>query len=73
MTHRTTDNDLLDLWNCVRKNDKRAISIMSNKEYSEEVSKNIFTRTTPEEIILCLNYDGMYGINNINIIKSPLP
>ena len=70
MTHRTTDDDLLDLWNCVRENDKRAISIMSNKEYSEEVSKNIFTRTTPEEIILCLNYDGMYGINNINKVMQ---
>ena len=70
MTHRTTDDDLLDLWSCVRANDKRAISIMSNKEYSEEVSKNIFTRTTPEEIILCLNYDGMYGINNINKVMQ---
>ena len=70
MTHRTSDEDLLDLWDCVRKNDKRAISIMSNKEYSEEVSKNIFTRTTSEEIILCLNYDGMYGINNINKVMQ---
>lgn len=70
MTHRTTDDDLLDLWNCVRENDKRAISIMSNKEYSEEVSKNIFTRTSSEEIILCLNYDGMYGINNINKVMQ---
>ncbi len=70
MTHRTTDDDLLDLWSCVRENDKRAISIMSNKEYSEEISKNIFTRTTPEEIILCLNYDGMYGINNINKVMQ---
>lgn len=70
MTHRTTDEDLLDLWNCVRKNDKRAISIISSKEYSEEVSKNIFIRTSSEEIILCLNYDGMYGINNINKVMQ---
>lgn len=70
MTHRTTDKDLLELWDCVRRNDKRAISIMSNKEYSEEVSKNIFNRTSSEEIILCLNYDGMYGINNINKVMQ---
>lgn len=70
MTHRTSDSDLLDLWTCVRNNDKRAISIMSNKEYSEEVSKNIFNRTENEEVILCLNYDGMYGINNINRVMQ---
>lgn len=70
MTHRTSDVDLLDLWTCVRNNDKRAISIMSNKEYSEEVSKNIFNKSAEEEIILCLNYDGMYGINNINRVMQ---
>lgn len=70
MTHRTSDEDLLDLWKCVRNNDKRAISIMSNKEYSEDVSKNIFIKTAEEEIILCLNYDGMYGINNINRVMQ---
>ena len=70
MIHRTSDENLLVLWDCVRNNDKRAISIMSNNEYSEEVSKNIFTRTAEEEIILCLNYDGMYGINNINKVMQ---
>lgn len=70
MTHRTSDKDLLDFWNCVRKNDNRAISIMSNKEYSEELSKDVFKKTTEEEIILCLNYDGMYGINNINRVMQ---
>ncbi len=70
MTHRTTDEDLLDLWNCIRSNDKRSISIMSNKEYSQEISQEIFNRTMDEEIILCLNYDGMYGINNINRVMQ---
>lgn len=70
MTHRTSDKDLLDFWNCVRENDKRAISIMSNKEYSEILSKDVFTKTAEEEIILCLNYDGMYGINNINRVMQ---
>lgn len=70
MTHRTSDEDLLDLWKCIRINDKRAISIMGNKEYSEEVSKKIFFKTCEDEIILCLNYDGMYGINNINKVMQ---
>ncbi len=70
MIHRTSDDDLLKLWNCVRKNDKKAITIMSNKEYSEDISTKIFDRTSAEEIILCLNYDGMYGINNINKVMQ---
>lgn len=43
---------------------------MSNKEYSQEISQEIFNRTMDEEIILCLNYDGMYGINNINRVMQ---
>lgn len=70
MTHRTTDKELLKLWDCVRKNDKAAINIMSSKEYSEDISPKIFERTSDEEIILCLNYDGMYGINNINKVMQ---
>ena len=70
MTHRTSDKDLLELWKCVRVNDKKAISIMGSKEYSEKVSKNIFEKTFDDEIILCLNYDGMYGINNINKVMQ---
>lgn len=74
MTHRTSDKDLLELWKCVRVNDKKAISIMGSKEYSEKVSKNIFVKTFDDEIILCLNYDGMYGINNINkVMQSSNP
>ena len=27
---------------------------------------SIFEHSKDDEIILCLNYDGLYGINNIN-------
>lgn len=67
-THRTTEVELLNLWSAVRNNEKKAITIMSNQEYSEELSDNVFVRDDEEEIVLCLNYDGMYGINNINKI-----
>ena len=32
------------------------------------IDENIFKRISDDEIILCLNYDGLYGINNINRI-----
>lgn len=30
------------------------------------MDESIFTAAEDDEIILCLNYDGLYGINNIN-------
>ena len=68
--HRTTDEDLLDLWDCVRKNKERAIAIMNNQEYTQPLSDQIFEKGIDDEIVLCLNYDGMYGINNINKIRQ---
>ena len=73
-TYRTTEEELLNLWFAIRNNDNKAITIMSNQEYSEELSDKVFVRDDEEEIVLCLNYDGMYGINNINkIIQNTNP
>lgn len=73
-THRTKKEELLNLWTAIRNNDKKAITIMSNQEYSEELSDKVFIKEDEEEIVLCLNYDGMYGINNINkIIQNTNP
>ncbi len=33
---------------------------------TEEISDDIFLRFRKNEVVLCLNYDGLYGINNIN-------
>lgn len=33
---------------------------------SIQLDESIFERTSESEIVLCLNYDGLYGINNIN-------
>ena len=30
------------------------------------LDKTLFEAQREDEIILCLNYDGLYGINNIN-------
>jgi hypothetical protein len=73
-TNRTNDSDLLGLWKMVRDNDDNAINKISNQEYSSELDLTIFEQQDEDEIILCLNYDGLYGINNINRIlqeKNP--
>lgn len=73
-THRTDKEELLSLWSAVRNNDKKAITIMSNQEYSEELSDQVYKQNEESEIVLCLNYDGLYGINNINkIIQNNNP
>ncbi|MCQ2382766.1 MAG: AAA family ATPase [Clostridia bacterium] len=68
--HRTKDQDLLELWEAVRHNDKKAVNILSNQEYTQPLSEDIFKQDADDEIVLCLNYDGMYGINNINKVKQ---
>ena len=34
--------------------------------YSTVLDKSLFEAQREDEIILCLNYDGLYGINNVN-------
>ena len=70
--HRTSDQDLLELWDAVRNDNKRAINILSNQEYTQPLSEEIFRDAIEGEIVLCLNYDGMYGINNINKIRQSI-
>lgn len=65
-TNRTNDEDLLDLWKLIRDNDDQAYNKICNKEYSSPPNEEIFNRISSDEIILCLNYDGLFGINNIN-------
>jgi len=68
LTHpfRTTDEALLTLWDRVRDLDDRIEESLSKNEYSKELGESLFTRHGADEIVLCLNYDGLYGINNVN-------
>lgn len=68
LTHpfRTTDEALLALWDRVRDLDDRIEESLSKNEYSKELGASLFTRHGADEIVLCLNYDGLYGINNVN-------
>jgi ATP-dependent exoDNAse (exonuclease V) alpha subunit len=46
--------------------DDRIVETISKYHYSASLDASIFVQAEPDEIILCLNYDGLYGINNIN-------
>ena len=64
--HRTKDKRLLELWDKVRQMDDTAKEIIERESYSLKVDETLFSSLEPGEAILCLNYDGLYGINNIN-------
>ncbi|GAA3871149.1 ATP-dependent RecD-like DNA helicase [Leifsonia kafniensis] len=64
--YRTKDDGLLNLWDRVRTLDDRIEESLSANGYSTVLDATLFTRADPDEIVLCLNYDGLYGINNIN-------
>jgi ATP-dependent exoDNAse (exonuclease V) alpha subunit len=63
---RTKNNSLLNFWSKVRNIDDDITEIMAQNGYSTVLDKSLFETQRQDEIILCLNYDGLYGINNIN-------
>ena len=60
------NNDLLKLWDKVRNLDEDIDEYITQNKYSTKLDDSIFEHSEDDEIILCLNYDGFYGINNIN-------
>lgn len=64
--HRTKDERLLELWDMVRHMDDTAKEVIERESYSLKVDESLLSSLEPGEAILCLNYDGLYGINNIN-------
>jgi hypothetical protein len=53
----------------VRNFDENIMDYMITKEYSYPLNNSIFETKNfykDDEIVLCLNYDGIYGINNLN-------
>lgn len=64
--HRSSDDILKSLWESVRKLDGRMADLLDSNKYSVEMNDSIFSKEDDDEIVLCLNYDGLYGINNIN-------
>lgn len=64
--HRTHDKHLLELWDKVRHMDETAKEVIERESYSLKVDASLLSSIEKDEAILCLNYDGLYGINNIN-------
>jgi len=63
---RTKNVSLLDFWNTVRGIDDDIAEVIAQNGYSTVLDNTLFETQGQDEIILCLNYDGLYGINNIN-------
>ena len=64
--YRTTNNDLITVWNRVRNLDNAILESLVKNDYVAKLDESIFEHSNNDEVILCLNYDGLYGINNIN-------
>lgn len=72
LTHqwRTTSDYLLLLWDAVREIKPEILEIMEANDVTSNIDNTIFEPLGEDEIILCLNYGGIYGINNINRIAQ---
>lgn len=64
--YRSNSKQLLALWDNVRKMEDDILDRLQGGEFSANLDPSIFTSAEDNEIILCLNYGGLYGINNIN-------
>lgn len=64
--YRSKDDNLKLLWTRVRNMDDTILELIARQEYSVTLDASIFDAADDGGIILCLNYDGLYGINNIN-------
>lgn len=67
-TWRTDKKELKSLWDEVR----RIEPIITEKlaidgPFSADIGKEIFVPEEDDEIVLCLNYDGKFGLNNMNL------
>ena len=63
---RTKSPTLLRFWDKVRNIEDDIDEVIAKNGYSSVLDKSLFERASDDEIILCLNYDGLYGINNVN-------
>jgi len=63
---RAKNETLLTFWNKVRNIEDDIAEFIVKNGYSTVLDNSLFEAQGQDEIILCLNYDGLYGINNIN-------
>lgn len=63
---RASSNDLSRLWASVRENAKDISEILETNRMTSSLDETLWKSVCEDEIVLCLNYDGLYGINNVN-------
>lgn len=63
---RTTNPALLTFWSKVRALDDDIAEVIAANGYSSPLDESLLAPSGGDEIVLSLNYDGLYGINNIN-------
>ena len=64
--YRSNSKQLQKLWDNVRKMEDDILDRLQAGGYSANLDPSILSPASENEIILCLNYGGLYGINNIN-------
>lgn len=70
-TWRTDEPKILSLWNEVRQKGALVREKLSmDGPFSAEIDRHILQKLSNDndEVILCLNYDGKFGLNNINAL-----
>lgn len=66
-TWRTDNQNLKNLWDEVRYRKQLILEkLVIDGPYSENIGNSLFFRNDHDEVVLCLNYDGKYGLNSIN-------
>lgn len=66
-TWRTKDPDIVSLWDDVRnRGDIIVEKLAIDGPFSDEIGEKIFEEKWDDEVVLCLNYDGKFGLNNMN-------
>ncbi len=67
-TWRTDKKELKSLWNEVRKTEPIITEKLAiDGPFSADIGEEIFVSEDDDEIVLCLNYDGKFGLNNMNL------
>jgi len=63
---RSKNQNLINFWEKVRNIEDDITEQIQRNGFSSKLDDSIFKKYDDDEIVLCLNYDGLYGINNIN-------
>lgn len=64
--HRTSDGKLHKVWGLCRECNDDLSEKLKEFNISHDMSDDIFQSKDEDEVLLCLNYAGIYGINAIN-------